>query len=116
MPEIKIPSNRPPESIEILKPMPCIITSGMTKDSNGHVYLSKGVQLYSGITGKKVGIIKNLLKFPFDREKLINNLLQRKLEVTKDKTLTGEGLNFLKAQQPDFVHFLNFEAIQNRAN
>lgn len=103
-----------PENIEILKPMPCIIASGMFKDSDGHVYLKRGVRLYSGVTGKQVGTVKNLLKFPFDREKLVTNLLNRKLEVTKDKSLIGEWLHFLKAQQPDFVHQLNFAEIQRR--
>lgn len=107
---------KPLESIEVLKPMPCIVVNSMLKDSRDHIYLKEGTHLYSGVTGQKVGILKNRLKFPFDREKLIINLSNRKLSVTKDKDLIGEGLNFSRSQQPDFVHQLQFAKIQNSGN
>lgn len=113
---IKIEPIKIPESIEVLKPMPCIVVNAMIKDANGHIFLKEGTQLYSGVTGQKVGMLKNRLRFPFDREKLVTNLSNRKLSITKDKALIGEGLNFSRAQQPDFVHFLNFAKMQKENN
>lgn len=109
MPEIlAAPKVQIPEKIEVLKPEQCIVSSSMLKDSNGVIYLKEGTILYSGMTGNQIGILKSRLKFPFDRQKLIENLLKRKIHVSSEKDLRGEGLDISFSKVVDFKHIITF--------
>jgi hypothetical protein len=109
MPEIATaPKVQIPDIIEVLKPEQCVICSSMLKDSNNIIYLKEGTVLYSGMTGNQIGTLKSRLKFPFDRQKLIENLLKRKIHVSSEKDLRGEGLDISFSQVVNFKHIVTF--------
>ena len=48
-----------------------IVSTSIFQDGNGTMYIKEGSILYSGVTGEQVGTLKSRLKFPFERQKLI---------------------------------------------
>lgn len=109
MPEIlAAPKVQIHDIIEVLKPEQCIVSSSMDQDLNGNLYLKEGTILWSGMTGNQIGTLKSRLKFPFDRQKLIENLLKRKIHVSSEKDLRGEGLDISFSTVVDFKHIITF--------
>lgn len=111
MPEILAAQNL--EKLEIKKPMQGIVSTSMLQDGNGTMYIKEGSILYSGVTGEQVGTLKSRLKFPFERQKLIENLLKRKIHVSSDKDLRGSGLDIPFNEIVKFFHLQPFQVFQN---
>lgn len=101
------------EKLEIKKPMQGIVSSSMLVLEGGVTYIQEGARLYSGVNGNLVGITKARLKFPFLPQKLIENLLKRKIHISSDKVLRGEGLDIPFNEIVKFFPLQPFQVFQN---
>lgn len=102
-----------PEKLEITKPTQGIVSSSMLVLDGGVTYIQEGAKLYSGVNGNLVGITKARLKFPFLPQKLIENLLKRKIYISSDKVLRGEGLDVPFNEIVKFFPLHAFQVFQN---
>lgn len=104
-----------PEKLEIKKPMQGIVSSSMLILEGDVTYIKEGAKLYSAINGNVIGLTKSRLRFPFAPQKLIENLLKRKIHISSDKVLRGEGLDIPYNEMVKFFPLHSFMVFQNNA-